>query len=144
VLFVACAAVAAPARPYDESADAAADVAAGLQQASRDGRQLLLTFGANWCADCRVLDSAMQEPPLADLIAAHFVVVKINVGNWDKNLPLVKTWGDPIGKGIPSIVVANGDGGIIYTTRAGELADARHMGPSGLMRFFTGLVDREH
>lgn len=148
LLFVASAAVAAPSsfneKAYDEKADAAADVAAGLQRADRAGKQLLLTFGANWCPDCRVLASAMQEPPLADLIEAHFVVVKIDVGNWDKNLALVKTWGNPIRKGIPAIVVANGDGGIIYTTRAGELADARHMGSAGLVRFFTDLLERDH
>jgi thioredoxin 1 len=144
LLLVAGTVAAAPPLPYDEAADAPANVAAGMQQAQHDGKQLLLSFGANWCPDCRVLAAAMQEPPLADLIAAHFVVVKVDIGNWDKNLPLVKTWGNPIGKGIPAIVVANGDGGIIYTTRAGELADARHMSSAGLLTFFADLVNREH
>jgi protein disulfide-isomerase len=144
LLFVVLPVAASPALPYDEAADAAANVAAGLEQADHEGKQLLLTFGANWCLDCRVLATALQEAPLADLIAAHFVVVKVDVGNWDKNVPLVKQWGNPIGKGIPAIVVANGDGGIVYTSRAGELADARHMGTSGLLQFFNELVDRGH
>lgn len=144
MLFVVMPVAASPALPYDEAADAPANVAAGLRQADNEGKQLLLTFGANWCPDCRVLAAALQEPPLADLIAAHFVVVKVDVGNWDRNRPLVKQWGNPIGKGIPAIVVANGDGGIIYTSRAGELANARHMGTQELLSFFSELVDREH
>ena len=144
LLLVVMPVAASPALPYDEAADAPANVAAGLEQADHEGKQLLLTFGANWCPDCRVLASALQEPPLSDLIAAHFVVVKVDVGNWDRNQPLVKQWGNPIGKGIPAIVVVNADGGITYTTRAGELANARHMGASGLLRFFSDLVERDH
>src|SRR5262245_25406414 len=144
LLFTAMAVSASPSLPYDEKADAVANVAAGLRQADNEGKRLLLTFGANWCPDCRVLASALQEPPLADLIEEHFVVVKVDVGNWDKNLPLVNKWGNPIRKGIPAIVVATGDGDIVYTTRAGELADARHMSASGLFTFFNDLVEREH
>ena len=130
--------------PYDERIDARAEITRMLECAKAERKPLLLMFGANWCPDCRVLASALQEPPLSDLIAAHFVVVKVDVGNWDRNQPLVKQWGNPIGKGIPAIVVVNADGGITYTTRAGELANARHMGASGLLRFFSDLVERDH
>jgi hypothetical protein len=41
----------------------------------------------------------------ASLIDARFVVVKIDVGNFDKNLDVVKHYGYPTGKGIPAAVV---------------------------------------
>ena len=125
--------------PYDESADAHADVAAALARAASEGKAVLLTFGANWCPDCRVLGNAMTTPPLAAAIAARFVVVDIDVGNWDKNLDVVQAWGAPIEKGIPSIVVADGRGTVLYATKAGELANARRMGSDAFVKFFTGL-----
>ena len=125
--------------PYNASANARADIAAALARASSEGKAVLLTFGANWCPDCRVLGSAMTAPPLADAIAARFVVVEIDVGNWDKNLDVVAAWGNPIANGIPSIVVADGHGTVLYATKAGELANARRMGNDAFVKFFTGL-----
>jgi len=125
--------------PYNASANARADIAAALARASSEGKAVLLTFGANWCPDCRVLGSAMTAPPLADAIAARFVVVEIDVGNWDRNLDVVAAWGNPIANGIPSIVVADGHGTVLYATKAGELANARRMGNDAFVKFFTGL-----
>ena len=125
--------------PYDEAADARADVAAALQRAAAEGKAVLLTFGANWCPDCRTLGMAMTTPPLRDSIDARYVVVDIDVGNWNKNLDIVERYGNPIAKGIPSIVVADAHGAVLYSTKAGELANARRMGSDAFVKFFTGL-----
>ena len=39
------------------------------------------------------------------LIAGKFHVVKIDVGNFDNNLDLAQRHSNPIGKGIPAVVV---------------------------------------
>jgi thiol:disulfide interchange protein len=93
------AAVGAPL-PYDEHADARATLQQGLDAARASGKDVLVVFGANWCQDCRELDKALHGRT-ASLIDARFVVVKIDVGNFDKNLDVVKRYGYPIGKGIP-------------------------------------------
>jgi protein disulfide-isomerase len=125
--------------PYDETADARADIAAAMARASTEGKAVLLTFGANWCPDCRALDAAMTAPPLTDAIAARFVVVDVDIGNWNKNLDVVDAWGNPIAKGIPSIVVVDAHGAVLYATKAGELANARRMGADAFVKFFTAL-----
>jgi thiol:disulfide interchange protein len=131
-----------PWKPYDEAADPHADISAALARAAAEDKDVLLTFGANWCPDCRVLSATMAQAPLAQQIDARYVVVKIDVGNWDKNLDVVKAWGDPIAKGIPSIVVADPKGSVLYTTRAGELANARRMGLTAVSQFFASLPER--
>jgi protein disulfide-isomerase len=128
--------------PFNESADARSDIQAALSRATAENKDVLLEFGANWCADCRVLAAAMADAPLAERIAARYVVVKIDVGNWDRNLDVVKAWGNPIAKGIPSIVVADPDGSVLYTTKAGELAKARRMGAPALEAFFATIPER--
>lgn len=133
---------AADAAPYDEAADAAAQVAAASVQAARDGKQLLIVFGANWCGDCKMLDGEFKKPALQSLLDRRYVIVKVDVGRFNKNLDVVKPWGDVIRKGIPSIVVASADRRLIYATNGGELADARKMGEAGVIEFFRALAAR--
>lgn len=131
--------VAATEWPYDEKADAAADVQHALRAAQADHRKVLLVFGANWCGDCRALDKAMHGSSQG-LITGKFDVVKIDVGNFDKNLELANRYGNPIQKGIPAVVVLGADNHVIYSTKGGELADARKMGDQGIYDFLSSKV----
>ncbi|AZZ90261.1 MULTISPECIES: thioredoxin family protein [unclassified Hahella] len=126
--------------PYDESADARRDIQAARSAASEDHKLILLTFGANWCPDCRVFDEAMQDAEIAALVSKHFKVVKVDIGDWDKNLDIVETYGNPIEKGIPSIVVTDNDDKVLFATRGGQLATARSMGKDKFIEFFEFLA----
>jgi thioredoxin 1 len=125
--------------PFNEAADPQAEIRAAMTQAAAEKKYVLLIFGANWCIDCRELSANMVKSPLSDLIRQRYVVVKVDVGNWNKNLDVVKAWGDPIAKGIPGVVVADPNGSTLYMTKAGEVANARWMGSEGLMKFFYAL-----
>jgi protein disulfide-isomerase len=128
--------VAAAPLPYDESADAQAAVNQALGAAKVDQVPVLLIFGANWCEDCRALDLALKYGRNAELIGREFKVVKVDVGNFTRNLDLDRAYGDPIKKGIPAAVVLSAEAQVLYATRAGELADARRMSESGIYDFF--------
>jgi thioredoxin 1 len=132
---VSAALLAAPL-PYDESADAKAAVQQALVAARSSQRPVLIVFGANWCQDCRALDLALAKGRSAALIAGSFNLVKVDVGNFDRNLDLAAAYGNPIKKGIPAAVVVSGDNKVLYATRAGELADARRMSEDGIYEFF--------
>jgi len=134
----ALAQTAAPApawRGYDEQADARAEIDRARLIAA-DDRQVLVVFGANWCGDCRVLDTAMKQEPLKSLIDARFVVVKVDVGRFNRNVDIAERYGVPLKKGVPTIAVLGADGGAVFATSGGELADARSMGEDQLRRFF--------
>jgi protein disulfide-isomerase len=130
----------AAALPYDESVDAKAAVQQALAAAKADQVPVLVIFGANWCEDCRALDLALKTGRNAELMAKEFKVVKVDVGNFNRNLDLARSYGDPIKKGIPAAVVLSPDAKVLYATRAGELADARRMSDSGIHDFFKGVV----
>jgi thioredoxin 1 len=125
--------------PYDERADAQSDVQQALQAARSNHHNVLLVFGANWCADCRVLDRALHGTSQA-LVDGKFNVVKIDVGNFDKNLELSQRYGNPIAKGIPAVVIVSPANQVIYSTKGGELADARKMGDQGIYDFLAQKV----
>jgi protein disulfide-isomerase len=135
---LATTAIAAP-WPYNEQADAVADVQHAIAAAQIDHKKVLLVFGANWCPDCRALDRAMHGSS-RHLIDREFDVVKIDVGNFDKNLPLAQRYGNPIAKGIPAVVVVGSGNQVLYSTKAGELANAGQMTEQSIYDFLKEKV----
>jgi thioredoxin 1 len=125
--------------PYDETADAKAQVRAALASAGAAGVPVLVVFGANWCGDCKMLDTAMKEGRSASLIAREFRVVKVDVGKFDRNLDVAEAYGVPLKKGIPAVVVLSPGNKVLHATRGGELADARKMGEDGVYEYFKGV-----
>lgn len=125
--------------PYDEKADAGADIQHAISAAQSSHKSVLLVFGANWCGDCRALDKAMHGTSQR-LIEDHFDVVKIDVGNFDKNLYIAKRYGNPIANGIPALVVLGASDQIIYSTKNGELANAGQMSEQSIYDFLKRKV----
>lgn len=78
----------------------------------------------------------MHKPDLASLIAQDFVVVKVDVGRYDKNLDLAEKYGVPIKKGIPAISVLSPNGKLLYAQSQGQFANARAMPYQDFAEFF--------
>src|SRR5438045_1415964 len=116
--LLAAFAVGAPL-PYDESADAKAAVQQALSAAKESRTPVFVIFGANWCEDCRALDRAVKSGKSAQLLAREFKVVKVDIGNFDRNLDLVAAYGNPIQKGIPAAVVLSPPNEVPSARRAG-------------------------
>jgi protein disulfide-isomerase len=134
-VFLAVTASAAD-NPYDEAADAKLEIKQTLAQVATNGTPIIIVFGANWCGDCKMLDSAMKNGASAPLLSRDFKIVKVNVGRFDKNLDVAKTYGVPLEKGIPAVAIISAKSEVLYVTREGELANARSMGDKEIYEFF--------
>lgn len=124
---------------YDETADAQAEINKALSQANTSNKKVLLIFGANWCKDCLELDKSIKGHNEA-LIKNKFVLVKVDVGQFDKNLSIANAYGNPIKKGIPAAVVLKPDNSLLYASKAGELSNARRMSDQGIADFFQQII----
>jgi thiol:disulfide interchange protein len=138
-LWLAAAAPAIPAdpatpvaHPYDETADAHAEVNAALAEAKRSGHTVLLDFGGNWCLDCRILAGILQEKPVQDWTADHFVVVKIDVGRRTKNMDIAQRFGVTV-QGVPTVLMIKSDGTLLNKDNPYGLSDARSMTPQAVI-----------
>ena len=107
-----------------------------MTQAATAKIPVIVVFGANWCGDCRALDTAIKNGASAALLSRDFSIVKVDVGQMDKNLDVAKSYGVPLEKGIPAVAIISTNNEVLYATRAGELADARKMGDNGIYEFF--------
>jgi thioredoxin 1 len=99
--------------PYDENANAASEVSRALTQARDNKKNVLLVFGANWCPECRRLDGKIHDKA-GKLGDEKYVIVKVDVGNFDKNIDLARSYGNPIRKGIPGAAILAPDGRTLY------------------------------
>ena len=133
-------AVYAAAGPYDEAANAHNKIKTALAAAKDSKTQVLVVFGANWCSDCKALDTSFKSGTTAPLIEKSFKVVKINVGRVDHNVEIAETYGVPLKQGTPAIAILNSEGKVVFATRDGELADAYKMGDKGIHDFFAKLA----
>jgi len=119
--------------PYDESANADTAVDAAFARAKRSGKRVLIDLGGNWCGDCIVLANLMQLPELKPFLAAHFEIVSVDVGRFDKNLQIPARFGIT-GRleGVPAVIIADADGKFVNAGHITALADARHMTPQAI------------
>jgi thiol:disulfide interchange protein len=128
-----------PTLPYDEKADARADLGDALDRARAENKRVLVIFGANWCPDCRSLAAKMAKGSLSQHVAERYVVTKVDVGRFDKNLDLAQELGNPIRKGIPAVAVITSDGRLLKATLGGELSSAKAMGDRKVLEVFESL-----
>src|SRR3979490_3069140 len=90
---------------YSETANPSADIAAALAQARREHKRVILDFGGNWCGDCQVLDIYFHQPPNLALLNQKFILVHVNIGQYDHNIEITKKYQVPINKGVPALAV---------------------------------------
>jgi thioredoxin 1 len=130
------------ALPYDELADAGRDVQSALQQASGQGKLVLLVFGANWCPDCRNFQSEMDAVELGSTLAENYIVVKIDVGRFKRNLDIAQKFGVSIRRGIPALGVLNGDGSLVLAADGRKVEELRRGTPSAAAKFFEDIISK--
>ena len=136
LLFFAPLAIAAE-RIYPATSAANADIAAALKQATATHRRVIVDFGGDWCTDCKVLDLRFREPPNAELLQRHYVLVHVNVGDngIKANLDVAQRYGIPLGKGVPALAVLEGDGHLVYSQKSGEFESMRSMDRTSVTDF---------
>jgi thiol-disulfide isomerase/thioredoxin len=120
--------------PYDEHADADAKVAAAKARARAAHKLLLIDLGGNWCPDCRILAGTLDLPEVKAFVDAHYEVVTVDVGRFDRNLQIPARYGITRRlEGVPSVLVVDPRSDrLIDAGHVSALSDARHMTPQAL------------
>ena len=130
--------------PYKDDADASATVALARQQAIEDEKFLMVTFGANWCLDCRTLYKHLHSPEVQTFTAETFDFVNVNVGKFNTNVDLATDLGVDLRRGIPVAIFFGPDGRVIGTTNEGQLEPARFYTSKQILKFIRDIVEKSH
>jgi len=128
------------ASPFDEKADAAANVDAALARAKTSRRDAILIFGANWCGDSRALAGWFATPRFKAMLDPRYEIVWIDIGQRDRNIDLAKRFGLDGIKGTPTVLIVDGDGKALNLKDAPRWKNARSRSEDAI---YTAFETRE-
>ena len=120
---------------YPDGVDAKAEIAEALAEAKKTHRRVLLIFGGNWCYDCHVLDAAFRSKEIAPTLNQNYILVHVNIGEYDKNLDLADKYQIPLKKGVPAAAVLKSDGTLVVSQKNQEFEKARSMTTDAVLAF---------
>ena len=120
---------------YDPGADDAADIQSALAQASRQHKRVLLDFGGNWCGDCQVLDYYFHLPQNQQLLDRNFILVDVDIGQYDHNLDIARKYDIPLKKGVPALAVLDANGHLLFSQRNAQFEKMQRVSPGAVTQF---------
>lgn len=129
--------------PYDGQADAASIISKARSKARAEREFLMVTFGANWCMDCRTLHHHLNSEPVAEYTRDLFRFVFVDVGKFNQNRDVAESLGVSLSRGIPVAIFFNPDGELIGTTNEGQLETARKYSSRQILKFVRDIAERD-
>ncbi len=127
--------------PYDEGANAHAEVAAAIARAAAEHKFVLPDFGGNWCPDCRATSAALSLPEVKPWVDRHFEMVKIDIGRLNKNMDIAARYKVNI-KAVPTIIILDQQGRMINAGNPAALKDARGMSAQAIVDTIDDWIEK--
>jgi thioredoxin-related protein len=128
--------------PYDADTDARSDVTSARQKAREKQKFLMVTFGANWCMDCRTLHLNLKSEDVKRYTEGRFDFVNVDVGKFNQNAELAAELGVSLSRGIPVAIFFDPSGALIGTTNEGQLEPARRYTSKQILKFVRDIAER--
>jgi ketosteroid isomerase-like protein len=120
---------------YSSTANPYKDISTAIIRATAEHKRILLDFGGNWCYDCHVLEIAFHNPDIAPTLQATYILVHVDIGNYDKNIDIAEKYRIPLKKGVPALAVLDSNGKLLFSQTTGEFENARSMDPEDIIDF---------
>src|SRR5215213_5583575 len=124
---------------YDTHADGEQLLAEALQTARAENKRVLLDMGANWCSDSQAMFQLLTtNMTVRRVIQDNYVFTMIDVnknGFKARNEKLVERLGNPISKGIPTLLVLDASGKVLNTDPDERLTDSDHDRPAIVLAY---------
>ena len=129
-------------QPYDEAANADAQVAAAFERAKKSHKRVLIDLGGNWCVDCLVLSNFLRLPEMRRFMEAHYEEVLVDVGRFNRNLQIPARFGVTKRlEGVPALLIVTPDAKLVNGDRIFATADAHSMTPQALAEYLARYAD---
>ena len=105
-------------------------------------KQPLVIFGANWCPDAQCLEAVMLLPSVAQFIADHYGIMRVDLGDYDINMGLIEHLGLPSQEGVPRVFILDLNGEPINVATNDRLRTARESHPQEIFDYFQNFIKK--
>ena len=135
-------------KPYNDKLTAKqvdAMVDAAFARARKNGKNVIIDLGGNWCVWCRELAAAMDLPEAKPFIAANFEVVSVNTSSTngkldDRNVQILKRFDVKKIDGVPWLIVADADGKVLASSS--DVTDKQHETPQLMINWIAAYTPK--
>ena len=126
-------------KPYDPKADAAKDIEKLVAQAKKEGKNVMIQAGGNWCIWCLRFNQYVQTTPeLKKLVDDNYVYYHLNYSPDNKNEKVFAEYRNPGDKfGYPVFIVLDQNGKMIHTQQSDVLEEGKGYSLEKVKEFFT-------
>ncbi|WP_426474462.1 thioredoxin family protein [Chryseobacterium balustinum] len=125
-------------KPYDAKADAQADINKLIAQAKKEGKNIMIQAGGNWCIWCLRFNQYVQTTPeLKKIVDKNYLYYHLNYSPDNKNEKVFAQYGNPGEKfGYPVFIVLDKNGKMIHIQQSDVLEDGKGYSLEKTKEFF--------
>lgn len=114
-------------KPYDSKADAQTDINKLVAQAKKEGKNIMIQAGGNWCIWCLRFNQYVQTTPeLKKIVDKNYLYYHLNYSPDNKNEKVFSQYGNPGEKfGYPVFIVLDKTGKMIHVQQSDVLEEGK-------------------
>lgn len=114
-------------KPYDPKANAEADINKLIAQAKKEGKNIIIQAGGNWCIWCLRFNNFVQSTPeLKEIVDKNYLYYHLNYSPDNKNEKVFSQYGNPGDKfGYPVFIVLDKTGKMIHVQQSDVLEEGK-------------------
>ncbi|MBB4805640.1 thioredoxin-related protein [Chryseobacterium defluvii] len=126
-------------KPYNPKADAQKDIAALVAQAKKEGKNIMIQAGGNWCIWClRFNDFVQNTPELKEIVDKNYLYYHLNYSPENKNESIFMKYNNPGEKyGYPVFIILDQNGKMIHIQQSDVLEEGKGYSLDKVKEFFS-------
>jgi thioredoxin-related protein len=122
---------------YDPSLDGMKQIKEATSRAAKEGKNVWIQFGGNWCSWCIKFDAFVKaDTAISKVIAANYIPVKLNYDQTNKNDEANLYLGNPTRFGFPVFIIVDGKGKVLHIQDSSLLEDGPGYNKEKVTGFF--------
>jgi thioredoxin-related protein len=132
-------------KPYNPKADAQADIRKLVAQAQKEGKNIIIQAGGNWCIWCLRFNQFVQTTPeLKKIVDENYLYYHLNYSPDNKNEKIFSEYGNPGEKfGYPVFIVLDKTGKMIHIQQSDVLEEGKGYSLEKTKEFFNQWISKK-
>ncbi len=109
---------------YNDKIDAREQITEAVKVAQKEGKNIILQIGGNWCSWCRKFYSfTTRNSEVDSVMKENFIILHINYSKENRNLQVMEQLQFPQRFGFPVFVILDQKGERIHTQNSAHLEE---------------------
>lgn len=131
-------------KPYRESEDGYAKITELIQRARKEGKNIMVQAGGNWCIWCLRFDNFVKtDAELKQLVDDNYIYYHLNFSPKNRNEKAFAKYGTTKKIGYPHFIILDQNGTKLHLQESGIFEEGRGYSKKKIKKFFETWVPKK-